>query len=178
MLNRFVGCLGLWLLNICRLYNAVYIFNLGFLKEYFADNVLNEQDLICLHTLKWFQFIISFGTTLFLSRRTEYHYFDIIKQIAQMIHLEKSLSDESKIFTFYENMFNGARHLPCQTLWLLFLFQYERVSKPCMANLQLDLEEFIVDISIPAALPFCINNFVAFEFQVSMCNPEFVWSQI
>ena len=92
-----------------------------------------------------------------------------------MIHLEKSLSDESEISTFYKNMFNSARRLPCQTLWLLFLFQYERVSKPCMTNLQLDLEEFIVDI-IPAALPFCINNFVAFEFQVSMCNPEFVRS--
>ena len=53
-----------------------------------------------------------------------------------MIHLEKSLSDESKSSTFYENMFNSARCLTHQTLWLLFLFLYERVSKPCMTNAQ------------------------------------------
>ena len=48
----------------------------------------------------------------------------------------KLLSDESKIFTFYENVFNGPRSLTYQILWWLFLFQYERVSKPCMTNAQ------------------------------------------
>ena len=50
-----------------------------------------------------------------------------------MIHLEKSLSDESENSTFHENIFNGARHLTCQRLWQ-FQFQYERMSKPCMTN--------------------------------------------
>ena len=63
-------------------------------------------------------------------------HFDIVTQIAQMIHLEKLLSDESKFSTFYEYVFNGAMHLTCRTLWLLFLLQYERVSKLCMTNAQ------------------------------------------
>ena len=107
-------------------------------------------------------------------------HFYVLKQITQIIHLKKSLSDESKSSTFYENVFNGARHLTCQTLWLLFLLQYERVSKPCITNVQLgyydlfsswfseswfpfsqnglDLEEFIVDVIIPALLPYLKNK--------------------
>ena len=57
------------------------------------------------------------------------------------IHLEKSLSDETKRATFCENTFNGARCLTCQTLWLLVLFQYKRVSEPCMTNAQLGYYE-------------------------------------
>ena len=34
------------------------MFNLRFLNEYFEDNVLDKQNLICLHTIKWLQFII------------------------------------------------------------------------------------------------------------------------
>ena len=44
-------------------------------------------------------------------------HFDILKQTSQTIHLEKLLSDESENFTFYENVFNGAKRLTCQTLW-------------------------------------------------------------
>ena len=64
-----------------------------------------------------------FGTILSLSLSQEgqngFH-FDVLKQIAKTVQLEKSLFDESKSSTFYENVFNGARHLTCQTLWLLF----------------------------------------------------------
>ena len=54
-----------------------------------------------------------------------------LEQVTQTIYLEKSLSDEREIF--YENVFNDVRRLTCQTQWLLFLFQYERVSNPCLA---------------------------------------------
>ena len=113
--------------------------------------------------------------------------------------LKKSLSDESEITTFYENVFNGARRLICQTLWLLFLFQYERVNKLCMTNAQaryyelfsscfseswylfsqnwLDLEELIVDV-ISALLPFCVKEFVDFVFQVSIRISEFIGGQM
>ena len=53
---------------------------------------------------------------------------DVLEQIVQTIHPEKSLSDENESSTFYENVFNCVRRLPCQTLWLLFLFEYKRVS--------------------------------------------------
>ena len=54
---------------------SVYIFNLRFLNEYFADNILDKQDLIYLLIIKWFQFIKFFGTTLSYSRRIERHPF-------------------------------------------------------------------------------------------------------
>ena len=63
-------------------------------------------------------------------------HFDVLKQISQTIQLEESLSDESKSDTFSENVFNGARCLTHQTLWLLYQFQYEIVSKPCMTKAQ------------------------------------------
>ena len=47
------------------------IYNRRFLIEYFVDNILDKQNLICLNTIKWFQFIKYFGTTLYLSRRAE-----------------------------------------------------------------------------------------------------------
>ena len=39
---------------------------------------------------------------------------------------------------------------------------------------ELNLEEFIVDVIIPALLPFCVKEFIDFGFQVSIWNPEFV----
>ena len=36
------------------LYLYICIYNLRFLKENFADNVLDKQELFCLHTIKWF----------------------------------------------------------------------------------------------------------------------------
>ena len=42
----------------------------------------------------------------------------------------------------------------------------------------LDLEEFIVDVIIPAWLSFCMKEFVDFCFQVSIQNPTFVGGQI
>ena len=42
----------------------------------------------------------------------------------------------------------------------------------------LDLEEFIVDVIIPAQLPFCVKEFIDLGFQVSIWNPEFVGGQI
>ena len=89
--------------------------------------------------------------------------------------------------------------LTCQTLWLLFLFHYERVSKPCMTNAHsgyndlfswfseswspfyqngLYLEQFIEDVIILVLLPFCMNKFADFGFQVSIWNPELVRGQI
>ena len=49
---------------------CVCVFNLN---EYFVDNILDKQVLICLQRIKWFQFFIFFRTTLSLSRRTERH---------------------------------------------------------------------------------------------------------
>ena len=92
-------------------------------------------------------------------------------------------------------MFNGARCLTGQTLWLSSLFQDERV-KLRMTNAQsrynnlfsqrsspffqsgLDLEEFIVDVIIPLLLPFCVKELIDCGFQVSIENPEFVRGQI
>ena len=51
------------------------MFNLSFLSEYFVDKIFHKQDYIYLHMIKWFQFIIFFGTTLSLSGKTEYHSF-------------------------------------------------------------------------------------------------------
>ena len=53
-------------------------------------------------------------------------HFNVFEQIAQSIQLKKSLSDESEISTFSENMFNGAKRSACQTLWWLFLFHYDQ----------------------------------------------------
>ena len=36
---------------------SIYIYNLRFLIENFADNILHKKGLICLHTIKWFQFV-------------------------------------------------------------------------------------------------------------------------
>ena len=106
----------------------IYVFNWRFLNKYFVDNILDKQDLICLHTIKWFQFIIFFVQPCLPQEGQNVIHFDILKQITQIIHLEKSLSDESELSTFYENVSNGARRLTRRTQWLLFLFQYERVS--------------------------------------------------
>ena len=38
----------------------------------------------------------------------------------------------------------------------------------------LDLEEFILYVIIPALLPFCVKEFVNFEFQVSIWDPEYI----
>ena len=124
-------------------------------------------------------------------------YFDVLEQIVQKIHLEKS--DENKSSTFYENVFNGANHLTGQTLWLLFQFQYKRERKHCMTNapsgynglfsfcyseiwtpfsqIGMDLEEFIVNV-IPVSLLFCVKEFFDFGFQVSIRNPEFVGGHV
>ena len=113
---------------------------------------------------------------------------DILKQVAKTIYIEKSLSDERESSTFYANMFNGADCLTCQTLWLLLLLGYKRVSKPCATNVHsgysnlfsswfsksqslfaqsgLDLEEFIVNVIIPELLPFYKKEFVDFGFQI------------
>ena len=115
--------------QIC-LWMTIYIYiYLKFLNEYFAYNV-------SLHTIKWFQFIIFFIQTCFSKDRQNVTQVDVLEQIAQTIYPEKSLSDESEFFTFYENVFNGARRLTHQTLRLLFLFQDKRVSKPCLTNAQ------------------------------------------
>ena len=117
------------------IYIYIYVFNQTLLSEYFVDNVLDKQDFICLQRIIWFQFIIFFAQSC-LSQEGLNIYFDVLKHIDQTIHLEKSLSYESESSTFYENVFNDARRLTYQTLWLLFLFQYERVSEPCMTNAQ------------------------------------------
>ena len=87
-------------------------------------------------------------------------------------------------------MFNGARRLTCETLWLLFLCQKQRVSKPCMTNVQSwynglfsswfsqrwslfsrngqDLLEFIVGVIIPALLPFCVKEILGILFMLSL----------
>ena len=112
------------------------MFNLSFLSEYVVDKIFDSQDFICLYTIKWFQFIIFFGKTPSFSEKTERRSFDVVELISQTIHLEKLLSDDSESSAFYENVFNGARRLTCQTLWLLFLFQYVRINKFCMINTQ------------------------------------------
>ena len=49
---------------------------------------------------------------MFLSQEGQnvYH-FDIVEQISQTIHLEKSLSDERENSTFYDNVFNRVKQL-------------------------------------------------------------------
>ena len=55
---------------------------------------------------------LSLSLSLSLSLEGQNHfYFDVLEQITQNIHIEKSLSDESEGFTFFENVFNGARRL-------------------------------------------------------------------
>ena len=46
---------------------------------------------------------------------------DVLKQILHVSYLEVALSGGTECFTFKENVFDGAGHLACQTLWLLFL---------------------------------------------------------
>ena len=124
-----VGLVGwvLWHINLCRLFNAkfclhVYTFNLRFLNEYFEGNIFDKQNFICLHTINRFQFVIFFGTTLSLARRTEPHQF--WRSRIDRLNFEKSLSEESESSTFSENVFNGARRLTGQTLWLFGLFWF------------------------------------------------------
>ena len=141
-----------------------------------------------------------FGTTLSLSRRTE------------RLPLWRSRTGSSndsrwKIAFKWERIFyilwervKRCKAFDILNTVVLFLFQYERVYKPCMTNAQsgynglfsswfsenwslfsqrgLDLEEFIVDVIIPALLSFWIKEFVDFGFQVSIRNLEFVGDQI
>ena len=173
----------------------IFIFNQRFLNEYFVDNVLDKQDLICLQRMKWFQFIIFVG--IILSLRTS-SILTFSNKSVKLFILKSCLLMKAKTL-HSENVFNGARRLTRQTLWLLFLFQYEKVSKLCMTNSQsgyfdlfsswfskswspffqsgLGLEEFIVDVIIPALLPFCVKEFIDFGFQVSIWNPEYVGSR-
>ena len=193
----------LWHINLQRLFNAnyiyiyIYTFSQRFLNEYFVDNVLDKQDRKCLHRIKWFQFII-FLVQSCLSQ--DWHNVSILTFPKRSLHLEKLLSNKSESFTLYSNVFNDARCSTGQTLWLLSLYQHGRVSKSCMTNAQsgyydilsswfseswssfsqsgLDLKVFIVDVIIPALLPFCLKEFIDFAFQVSVWNPEFVRGQI
>ena len=132
---------------------CVCVFNQSFLNEYFVDNVLDKQDLICLQSIKWFQVIIFFGTTLSLSRKTS-SILTLSNRSVKLLTLKKALSDESKSSTFYENVFNGARRLTCQTLGLLFLFQYERVSEPCMTNAQSGYNDVFSSCFLEGSSPF------------------------
>ena len=100
------------------------MFNQRFSSECFIDNVLDNLDLICLHRIKGFQFIIFLVQPCLSQEGQNVIHFDIVEQTPQTIHLEKSLSDGSEGSIFYGNVFNGARRLTCRTLWLLFLFQY------------------------------------------------------
>ena len=137
-----------------------------------------------------------FGRTLSLSRKTERHPFWRSQTDCSNYSPWKIAFWWEGMSTFYENVFNGARRLTCQTLWLWFLFHYEKVSMLYETNVQsgyndlfsswfyqssfpfsqseLDLKEFIVGVIIPALLPFCVNEFIDFGFQVSIWNPEFV----
>ena len=54
------------------IYIYIYVFNQRFQNEYFIYNILDKQDIICLQRIKWFQFIIFFGTILTFSRRIEH----------------------------------------------------------------------------------------------------------
>ena len=69
--------------------------------------------------LSGFNLSYIFGTTQSLIRRTERHPFWRSWTDRLNYSLWKSLSESS---IFYENEFNCARHLTCQTLWLFFLF--------------------------------------------------------
>ena len=60
----------------------------------------------------------------------------MLEKIAQTILIEKWLSGKSKNSTFYENVFNGARRLTCNSLRLMLQFDDKRVSKPCMINVK------------------------------------------
>ena len=45
--------------------NPVYIYiyiypDIWFVNEYFVGNILNKTDLICLHTVKWFQVLVCY----------------------------------------------------------------------------------------------------------------------
>ena len=76
------------------------MFNLGFLNEYFVDNILDKQDLICLHTIKWSQFMIFLVQPCLCQEEQNVIHFDVLEQIAQTIHIEKYLSAESEISPF------------------------------------------------------------------------------
>ena len=54
-----VGCLGLWRINLCRLFNAkfclyVYTLKQGFLNEYLVGKIFYGQDFFCLHMINQF----------------------------------------------------------------------------------------------------------------------------
>ena len=55
----------------------------------------------------------------------------------------------------------------------LFSSQFSKSWSPFSLS-GLDLEEFVVDVIIPALLLFCVKKFIDFEFQVSIWNLEFV----
>ena len=122
---------------------------------------------------------------------------NVLEQVTERIYPEESLSDESERCTFYENVFNGERRLTCQTL-LLFLFGYKRVSKPCVTDTQsgyndlfsswfseswspfsqsgLDLEEFILDVIIPALFAWRNLLILGFRSVYGILKFSRVWS--
>ena len=119
-------------------------------------------------------FIIFFGTTQSFSKKNVIHV-DILEQIAHSIHIEKSLSGESESSTFYENVFNGERSLTCQTLRLLFLFEYKRVSNPFVTIAQSGYSELFSFWFSESWYPFSqsgMDNVMDCSLEVSEFNPQ------
>ena len=61
---------------------------------------------------------------------------DVVKKVLHGICVEIVLSGVIKNFTLKENVFDCAGHLACQALWLLFLFEYKRMRKSAVINMQ------------------------------------------
>ena len=141
--------------------------------------------------------VIFLGITLYLSRKKEHHPCGC-SQTYLSYHVLKCRSLVIARAPHSTNMFNSVKCLACQTLWQLLLLKYQRMSGICVANLQsryndlflswfsegwflfsqngLYLEEFVVNIVIPALLPFCKKEF-DLGFQVSIQNGDIVGAQ-
>ena len=97
-------------------------------------------------------------------------------------------------------MFDCAGRLACRALWLLFLLEYKRVCKSAVTNTQsrycylvfsrfsegwapfsqkgFNLEQFIIGISIPALLPFFMEEIIYFRFQIGVWDVVLVGGQV
>ena len=99
----------------------------------------------------------------------------------------KVFADKNKSSIFYENVFNSAGCLICGCFYLSIkecislvwlMCNWDIVICSSLDFLKPSLQEFIVDVVIPASLLFCMKESLNFRFQVSIWNLEFIGRQL
>ena len=122
----YTMCIFTFFVNLFK--HFLFFFQM-FLRFWYIINIKIRGDNFLIITL--YDAMI-FGI-LFLSKRKKCHpcwHFHIDPSYCLQW---KTLSNETKISTFYEEIFNSVGCLTCYILWLFLLFEYKRVCKSCLS---------------------------------------------